>query len=148
MVKKILFWGLILHAALAFSHDRPCGHFMIQIKNNTQSSCFLTKIKLLGGRVMNVNDLPLEIPAGQSSYPFDVAEQWGQGQGPDIVSTYQCGDGQFVKFESQKDQCGRNAIVSGVVLSALKMDATYSGTDGSYWDNKPGTIAWTLSDLQ
>lgn len=145
IVKKILFWGLILHTALVFSGDYPCVHFMIRIQNNTQSSCFLTKIKLLAGHVTNVNDLPLEIPAGQSTDPFDVSE-WGT-QMSDIVLTYRCGDGQFVKFESQKDLCRRNAQVVGSVISALKMDATYTGTDGLYWDNKPGTISWTLSDL-
>lgn len=146
IVKKILFLGLILHTALVFSADYPCVHFMIRIQNNTQSSCILTKIKLLAGHVTNVNDLPLEIPAGQSADPFDVSE-WGS-QGSDIVLTYRCGDGQYAKFESQKDLCRRNALVSGSVVSTVKMDATYTVADGLYWDNKPGTISWTLSDPQ
>ncbi len=102
---------------------------------------------MVSGNVLsaNLNDIPLVIPVGQTSDSFMVAE--GFSDKLDLDLTYECGENNTVKFDMQKGLCRYNAVVTGSVLSTTNLDAKFEASNGLYWDNKPASIVWTLSDL-
>ena len=146
-MKKLLILLLCLHPVLGLAGDYPCIYLKIRIKNETQSACYLVGFKMVSGNVLsaNLNDIPLVIPVGQTSDSFMVAE--GFSDKLDLDLTYECGENNTVKFDMQKGLCRYNAVVTGSVLSTTNLDAKFEASNGLYWDNKPASIVWTLSDL-
>jgi hypothetical protein len=94
----------------------------------------------------NINDIPLVIPVGEVSDPFTVTEN-SINNNLDLYLAYQCGENKTIKLNMEKGLCRRNAVLNAVVVSAHNLDATCDAENGLYWDNKPASITWTLSDV-
>ncbi len=146
-MKKLLALLLYLYPVLGLAGDYPCIYLTIRIKNEAQSACHLVGFKMVSGYVQgaNLNDIPLVIPVGQTSASFMVAEAFSDKL--DLDLTYECGENKTVKFDMQKGLCRYNAVVTGSVLSTTNLDAKFEASNGLYWDNKPASIVWTLSDI-
>jgi len=144
-MKKLFLSLLSLCPLLAWAGDYPCIYLNMRIKNQTQSTCHLIGLELLSGIVRTINDIPLVISEGEISNRFVVTESTFNPL--DLVLTYECGANKIVRFESQKGLCRQHATVDGTVLVSTNLDAKFEASNGLYWDNKPGTITWTLTDI-
>lgn len=119
-----------------------CGFLSLAISNNNPSACTLVRKELRHGNMSSGTLVPGLIPAGGTSYPFEIAQTFF---GPDLILTYQCGEDREVTFESQQNMCLFVAgNITGMVHSAYNMSAAFASENGSYWWSSHGFISWTL----
>lgn len=146
--EKMLLIPFCMYPMLGMAADYPCIHLKIKIKNQTQSVCHLTEIKMNFAQILmnNINDIPLVIPVGEVSDPFTVTEG-SFNNNLDLYLAYQCGENKTIKLSMEKGLCRKNPVLNAAVVSANNLDATFDAANGLYWDNKPASIVWTLSDV-
>jgi hypothetical protein len=155
MIKKyIAIFTVLFLVNVANANDREkviqadappnnCVYLSVQISNNTNANCLLIDKQVMHGRMSANTQAPVLIQAGDSAYPFEMRQQI---YGPDIVLTYECGEGNQISFESQQDFCILKAgEISGNVLYTTTNLAAKSTKDrGSYLWNRHGAINWLL----
>lgn len=150
MKKAMLMTALLLTTAVyADGDDKPkpsnCGKLNVLITNATNKLCSLQSQVLNHGFFMYTSSAPAFIPAGVTAHPFILTQSMIFG--PDIDLTYRCGDDSFITIHSKQNYCfwsGGN--ITGSVLNANRLHASYSATTGSAFWNQHGSINWVISN--
>lgn len=135
-------WATTNLQEVADAPPNNCVYLSVMINNNTKTTCELVNKEVIYGRMSSSTQVPVLIPPGTSSYPFEMRQVL---YGPDIVLTYECGAGRKITIESQQDFCALNSgEVSGKILFATNLSARSIRDRGSYFWNRHGSISWTL----
>jgi hypothetical protein len=128
----------------ALNHDYPCLHLQISIKNNTPNTCYLLTEELTNDSLLSPKqDLSFKIlPNAQS--PFIDISPYLFTEGASIELVYECGEGYYIRLNSQKNECGNDNKVMTSVLYAANLSATAENTPANYWSNQPAKVIWSI----
>ncbi|MDP3705862.1 MAG: hypothetical protein Q8R24_08125 [Legionellaceae bacterium] len=143
-MKRYRFFLVMIFAASAAMASAPnnCAFFSVMINNNTENTCQLIEKQVIQGTMSSSTQVPVLIPSGTSSYPFEMKQVF---YGPDIILTYECGQGRVITFESHQGLCVMDSgSITGSILSSSNLKARCVRDRGSYLWNQHGAINWTL----
>ncbi len=134
---------LLTVSSWAYADDgrEACLEFKIVVQNNTQDICYLINQTLESGYLKPHIPVVYKIMPSQAS---SMIFQQYMTAGPQVMLTYQCGNGE-VTFESQKSLCATGGVIDGTLISAAGMDASFASEPGNFWRQQRGVIHWTLS---
>lgn len=144
-MKKYILLILLSASPMIWANDggRSCVELKIIVQNSTNTSCYLLSTDLNRG----FYGFGYKIPGGKiapgESHSF-IFEQLNYS-GTEVVLSYECGNGELT-FKSQKALCIQGGAITGTLLAASNMNATYETSLGNYWKKIRGSIRWTLSD--
>jgi len=154
IVKKIML-SLVLLLLMPYAVSEPlgsteggeqpnnCVYLSIMISNKTNSACELVDKQVIYGRMSSSTQIPVLIPPKSSAATFEMRQMI---YGPDIILTYECGEGHTITFESQQDLCIMNpGVINAKILSKSNISGKYTADRGSYIWNRHGSINWTLT---
>lgn len=138
---RICMLGFFAFSTQAFSEN--CGQLHVLISNHASDACTLVAQTLIHGQLESGSSIPTYIPAKTDAKSFSLAQM---GYGPDLLLTYQCGEGKKITFESQQDSCYYKAgDVKGTLLDATNMDGFNQIQTGDF-SGKAGIISWIFED--
>ena len=138
-MKRSMTLLLLCGFSVAYAGDYQCMHLKIRIKNNTSSTCYLSKTQFNHGAADNIEYLPQELLSGQESLPFSIHEDFSHG--PSITLTYVCGEGKYITIKSEQPICRKyTKRTKGTIISSEQIDAQLTTTNPSYFGGLPGTI--------
>lgn len=144
---KVLF--LVLSAfyslvCLADMSNYACLHLQVAVKNNTPNTCHLLTEELTNDSILLASqDITFKILPNQTSPLVDIKPTDFNGSAS-IELVYECGEGYYIRLDSQKNGCGHQNTVSTSVLYAANLSAVSKNTEASYWSNKPAKVVWTI----
>jgi hypothetical protein len=144
MKKYVSFFVFLIatSASLASTPPNNCVYFSVMINNDTDSTCQLIAKQVNGGVMSSGTQVPVLIRPGDSSYPFEMRQVF---YGPDIILTYECGQGRVITFQSHQGLCVMDpGTVTGTILSSSNLNAKCVKDRGSYIWDQHGAINWTL----
>lgn len=123
-----------------------CLHLQVTIKNNTPNTCYLLTEELTSDSTLDPSqDISFKIAPNEEAAPLDIYSNVFDGT--DLTSielVYECGEGSYIRLDSQKNACGNKNTVNTAVLYAANLRATAEKSPASYWYNKPAKITWTI----
>lgn len=139
--KKLCALGLVAFASQGFSEN--CGQFHILISNHTSDTCTLVAQTVIHGQLESGVSIPTVIEAKTDAKAFVMSQL---GYGPDLLLTYQCGEGKKITFESQQDACYYKAgEIKATLLDASNMDG-FSQVQTGDLSGKAGIVSWIFED--
>lgn len=122
-----------------------CLHLQITIKNNTPNTCYLLTEELTSGStLLPSHDISFRIAPNEEAAPLDIYSTALNTTPTSIELVYECGEGSYIRLDSQKNACGNNNTVNTTVLYTTNLRATAEKSPASYWYNKPAKITWTI----
>ncbi|MDF1757593.1 MAG: hypothetical protein P1U74_04790 [Legionellaceae bacterium] len=136
---------LFFTSTYVLADDTPndCAFLSIMISNKTKEVCELVDKEVKSGQFSSSTQAPALIPPGTSAYPFEMRQVF---YGPDVVLTYECGEGNVVTFESHQYLCVlKHGSLATKVLYSQNLHAKSRKDIGSYLWSKHGSINWTIS---
>ena len=129
---------------LADMSNYACLHLHVAIKNNTPNTCHLLTEELTNDSILNSSqDITFKILPNETSPFIDIKPTVFDG-GASIELVYECGEGYYIRLDSQKNGCGNQNTVSTAVLYAANLSAVSQNTEANYWSNKPAKVVWTI----
>ena len=123
--------ALCLFLAVLFSSvcaadtsNYACLHLQIAIKNNTPNTCYLLTEELTNNSILlPTHDISFKIGPNEEAPPFDIRAESIYGPAS-IELVYECGEGSYIRLDSQKNPCGNKNTVSTALLYAANLSAT------------------------
>lgn len=142
-MKKTLLVSLLCSALYAHAFQSQCINLVMTIQNNSPEMCVMTERSLINGKFVGPETY-FRIPAGRNTTLKLI--EYESTKPTDFILSYECGNGRFVTFKTQKYGClFSGGKIFGSVTSVSGMDASYEASIGSLFHNKPGSIVWTLA---
>ena len=139
--KSLCALALLGLSAQGFSEN--CGQLHILISNHTSNDCTLVAQTVIHGSLESGISIPTHIDAKTDAKAFIMSQM---GYGPDILLTYQCGEGKKITFESQQDACYYKAgEIKATLLDASNMDG-FSQVQSGDLSGKAGIVSWIFED--
>ena len=124
-------------------NDYQCIHLHISIKNETPNTCYLLMDELTNGSSMNNENLVYKILPNTESAIMKI-NPGNYYAGASIELVYECGDGAYVRVNSEKNACTNPNRVETSVLYSANLIATAETEPANYWANKPAKVIWTF----
>ena len=128
----------------AVTSNYACLHLQIAIKNNTPNTCYLLTEELTNNSILlPTHDISFKIGPNEEAPLLDIRSESIYGPAS-IELVYECGEGSYIRLDSQKNPCGNQNTVSTALLYAANLSATAQTSPASYWYDKPAKITWTI----
>ena len=149
IMMKTIFLFLTVFVTTAYAADMSkyaCMHMEVVIKNNTPNTCYLLTEELTNDSILVPgHDISFKIAPNEASAPLDIYSPTFDGETLTSVElVYECGEGAYIRLDTQKNACGSINTVNAAVLYAANLHATAEKNVASYWSNKPAKITWTI----
>ena len=146
-MKKYFLLVLLGLTSIGFACDKCMCKYLLDIvvANTTSADCVLISQSVDKGLIYT-KSLPLKIASGFQSdpYTFEYDSDWETN----VTLSFQCGDDKFATFKSQRMVEGgfwsNPEKITGTVIAASNLDATYIGKPSNCSIPTPATIYWTL----
>lgn len=125
-------------------NDYACLHLQVSIKNETPNTCYLLTEEFTNDSILNPNhDITFKIlPNTETSIVDILPSNFANGASLELV--YECGEGAYIRLDSEKNACGNQNTIEASVLYAANLTATAQSSPANYWSNKPANVTWTL----
>lgn len=143
----LVFLSMLIFSSLcnAGKLDYACLDLQIAIKNNTPNTCYLLTEEIGDENtfITHGTDVSFKIlPNEQSSFATLTPRFMTDGVSMELL--YECGEGYYIRLDSQKNPCSYKNTAQGRVLYAANLTATTETVAANYWSNKPAKIVWTI----
>ncbi|MGV3739702.1 MAG: hypothetical protein ACO1N3_00200 [Gammaproteobacteria bacterium] len=125
-------------------NDYACLHLHVSIKNETANTCYLLTEELTNESILNPeHDITFKILPNTETPIIDILPR-DYAAGASLELVYECGEGAYIRLDSEKNTCGNQNTIEASVLYAANLTATAVSTQANYWTNKPAKVTWTL----
>ena len=147
-MRRFVFAFLWIISPVCFSCTKCMCKYLLDIiiVNATGSDCILINQTLNNGYVYSRN-IPLRINRGEESPPYTFEYDLSNGV-TNVSLSLQCGEDKFVSLQTNREYkrgyLSHSEELTGTVIGAADLDATYVAKKSDCDKPKAASIYWTL----